>query len=546
MQEKAKKIVGFEYMGPMPDPSNSEDHRPPALRKVPIQEPAFREHVTGSLAVPPSEAPQFRPVYPPPQGPRAMPVPPTPGQPLPAKPAPAPLPPYYGPQFAAPAQPWQAGQQYNRQNGYVYPPAPNGYYPGYYGYPPYAQYGWQPAKPKRDTYQLVISITAFIASLLILLAGLGCLLLLIFMAAVGPRASLGMHKEFAALAQLGAFASAGLVGGGFSLYHSVRVLFLEKKSVHFKLPWFWIFAVLYCIVIAIGGALQYSGEAVVNLPLTFLLIVLAGILPATTFLALGLRRIHFPRNAEWPTTWRRFILALTSGATLAIFLALIFELVLTVVAVLQFGITSVAIDNPNQPIPNDPKGIVFLFLLVSGIAPLVEESVKPLAVVAMVGRIRSAAEAFVLGMAAGIGFDLVETIGYISSGYDHWLNVALERSSAGLLHGFGAGMVALGWYYATHAKSTGKKNRALVTIGCWTYAILQHAIWNGSFGLQLLPAPIGPYLDKGTITLGTITVPSFMLVYIVETVLMLIFFLFITKKLRTIPAEPISPAVKEG
>ncbi|TMC22031.1 MAG: PrsW family intramembrane metalloprotease, partial [Chloroflexi bacterium] len=210
------------------------------------------------------------------------------------------------------------------------------------------------------------------------------------------------------------------------------------------------------------------------------------------------------------------------------------------------GRNRVALDNPDQPIPSDPKAIVFLFILVSGIAPLVEESVKPLAVVAMVGRIRSAAEAFILGMAAGVGFDLVETIGYISSGYDHWLNIALQRSSAGLLHGFGAGMVALGWYYATHANSTGKMNRALVTLGCWTYAILQHAIWNGSFGLQLLPAPIGPYLDNGTIVLGTITVPSFMLVYIVETILMLIFFLFITKKLRTRPAEPISPAINKG
>jgi len=571
----------------MPDPSNGEYHRPSALRKVSIirnqqeksasfeegetqpqpvragpgqafspgaagntyQEPAFREHVTGSLVVPPSEAPQFRPVYPPQQGARIAPLPAAPGQPLPARPVPAPLPPYYGAQPVAAVQQWRAGQQsYGGQNSYAYPPVLNGYYHpgGHYGYPVYPQYGWQPAKPKRDAYQLTISIIAFIASLLILLAGLANLLLLILVAAIGPNTALGIHKEFAAIAQLASFAGAGLVGGGFCLYHSMRVLFFQRKSIPFKLPWFWLFAILYLIVITISGALQYSGNAVMSLPLTLFLIVLAGILPATTFLALAVRRIHFPRNAEWPTTWRRFILALTSGATLAIFLALIFELVLTLVAVLQFGINRVALDNPDQPIPSDPKAIVFLFILVSGIAPLVEESVKPLAVVAMVGRIRSAAEAFILGMAAGVGFDLVETIGYISSGYDHWLNIALQRSSAGLLHGFGAGMVALGWYYATHANSTGKMNRALVTLVCWTYAILQHAIWNGSFGLQLLPAPIGPYLDNGTIVLGTITVPSFMLVYIVETILMLIFFLFITKKLRTRPAEPISPAINKG
>ena len=86
------------------------------------------------------------------------------------------------------------------------------------------------------------------------------------------------------------------------------------------------------------------------------------------------------------------------------------------------------------------------------IAPVVEEAVKPLAVVALIGRIRGAAEAFVLGLACGVGFDMVETSGYIGTGYHDWLNVALVRSGSSLLHGFGAAMVALGWYYLTHAK----------------------------------------------------------------------------------------------
>jgi len=72
----------------------------------------------------------------------------------------------------------------------------------------------------------------------------------------------------------------------------------------------------------------------------------------------------------------------------------------------------------------------------------------------------------------------------------------------------------------------------LLGIGCGTYAVLQHAIWNGSFGLQLLPAPIGPYLDNGVIAIGSLSFPSFMLVYIVETLLMLAFFLYVTGKLR--------------
>jgi hypothetical protein len=145
-------------------------------------------------------------------------------------------------------------------------------------------------------------------------------------------------------------------------------------------------------------------------------------------------------------------------------------------------------------------------------------------------------------MACGIGFDLVETTGYIGRGYQDWLSVALQRSSAGLLHGFGAGMVALGWYFITHRNSTGKTNRILLALGCWGYAILQHALWNGSFGLELLPAPIGPYLADGTLPLGPVTLPAFILVYVVETVLMLIFFLFVTKRLRMKNEEQQPPA----
>ena len=124
-----------------------------------------------------------------------------------------------------------------------------------------------------------------------------------------------------------------------------------------------------------------------------------------------------------------------------------------------------------------------------------EEGFKPLAVVTMIGRIRNASEAFILGMACGIGFDLIETISYMGIGYNGWINVAVDRSTAGLLHGVGAGMMALGWYYITH-KDALKRNHIQIGLGCMLYAILQHAIWNGSFILQFLPDPIGPYLEN--------------------------------------------------
>ena len=193
-----------------------------------------------------------------------------------------------------------------------------------------------------------------------------------------------------------------------------------------------------------------------------------------------------------------------------------------------------------MPVPHNTQQLLFLLLLVSVIAPIIEECVKPLAVEVMIGRLRSAAEAFILGFACGIGFDLIETSGYISLGDSRpWVDTALERSTAGLLHGFGAGMVALGCYYLTHQHSI--NNRIQIGLGCIAYAIIQHAIWNGAFLFALLPAPIGPYLESGTIQIGSYTMQGVVLVYIIESLLIFAFFLFVTGKLRSQQAAQATP-----
>src|SRR5581483_3549667 len=92
---------------------------PRGEERYPLEEPAYQEHVTGSLVVPSSEAPRFRPAYqpygaPPVQWPAGA----QPGRP-PAQPYPG-----YG---------QKPPYNYNGQRGYAYPPMPYaGYYPGYY------------------------------------------------------------------------------------------------------------------------------------------------------------------------------------------------------------------------------------------------------------------------------------------------------------------------------------------------------------------------------------------------------------------------------
>jgi RsiW-degrading membrane proteinase PrsW (M82 family) len=401
----------------------------------------------------------------------------------------------------------------------------------YNGYPPYAYpYPWQPPQPKRDGYLFGVAISSVVGSSLVVLAGLGCLGLLILLTIL-PNTAVSKGQYFASIMLFASLAFAGIVGGGFALYHSIRSAFLQKPSADFSLPRFWIFVLLYLAVIGVAYLLQTQGLAVAFPPLTGVLIALAGIFPALAVLALGVRRLHFPRTARWPTSWRRFTLAIVSGATLSVGLAALLELAFIVLLVRGQPVNPLlCIDQPNISNSNCQNPTIYnvILIIVALVAPLVEETVKPLAVVVLIGRVRSAAEAFVLGLACGIGFDLIETTGYISSGYQDWLNVALIRTGSGLLHGFGAAMVALGWYYLTHPG----KHHVLKALGCWLYAIAQHALWNGSWGLMLLPAPVGSFFSSNAI-IGSIQLPYYEIVNIVEVVLMLIFFIYMTGRLRT-------------
>ena len=506
--------------------SERQDIPQPQQEQEQLVDPQFthREHVTGALPVYPSEAPLFRPTASPPYPPQV---------------------PQQGAGYSPPQQ-WQGyrpqGMPPYQQQGYTYP-AYQGYaplyqsyrgYPGYNGYGPYA---WPAPRPKQDGYRLAVIIISIVGSVLAIFGGLGSILFLLLFI-IGSAASLTGHlitgaQYFSALLTFIAFAIAGVVGGGFSLYHSIRGI-LNKRSASFKLPWFWIFLILYAFVLGTGFALQANGQEVAFPALISFLIILAAIFPALALLALAVRRLHRP---EWATTWRRFTLALTSGATLGIGLALSLELALVFLVVRGTNATNAlqCIENPTSPDCGTFAAFDLIFIIVAIIGPIVEETVKPLGVALYIGRIRGPAEAFLLGMASGIGFALVETVGYIGSGYHDWLAVAIERTDAGLVHGVGAGMVTLGWYYLTHAKS----HRFLKAFGCWFYAVLQHFVLNGTAVLGLLPGPAGTTINSWELNLGFITLPSIEILNTIEAILILLFFFYITGILRK--KSPSSP-----
>jgi RsiW-degrading membrane proteinase PrsW (M82 family) len=392
-----------------------------------------------------------------------------------------------------------------------------------------------PPQPKQDGYLMAMAIVSVIGSSLVLLGGLG-LIFVTLLVAIAPTTSSNGSQQFIAIASLAILLCIWILGGAAGLYQSIRSL-LKKPSANIFLPRFWIFLLLYLAVVGGAFLLQARHLEVAYPALTIALIALAGVFPALALGALGIRRLRSrvarPLKAAWPTSWRRFTVALVSGTSLSIVLAFVLEIVIVFVLAQYVHIqnaqsVALCINTPDAQNCQNPGIYGLLLFVVAVVAPVVEETVKPLAVVLLIGRVRSAAEAFALGMACGIGFDLVETSFYIISGYHDWLNIALLRTGAGLLHGFGAAMVSLGWYYLIH----GKKRRFLRAFACWLYAVLQHAIWNGSWGLVLLPAPIGPFFDNWTLNLGFTSLPGYILINIFEALCMLAFFIYMTGRLR--------------
>jgi len=115
-------------------------------------------------------------------------------------------------------------------------------------------------------------------------------------------------------------------------------------------------------------------------------------------------------------------------------------------------------------------------------------------VVLCIRRLRTPAGAFLMGLGAGCGFAIFESVSiYIGQGQADWIVVALERVGSSLLHGVGAGMAALGWYYLINGR--GVRLRWWRGFGCLAYALFQHGLFNGLALVTSLPGPVSSWLQ---------------------------------------------------
>jgi RsiW-degrading membrane proteinase PrsW (M82 family) len=144
------------------------------------------------------------------------------------------------------------------------------------------------------------------------------------------------------------------------------------------------------------------------------------------------------------------------------------------VARLEQAPTPEAIIQLVAPLLTNPWAVFGLLSVFSGLVPLVEEMLKPLAVWLIAGRRPSPAEGFVAGVLCGAGFGVIESMLYLTEpAQQSWAFLAAGRAGAILLHISTTALI--GWAMAL-AWNKGSYARLGAT---YLLAVLLHGLWNG-------------------------------------------------------------------
>ena len=259
-----------------------------------------------------------------------------------------------------------------------------------------------------------------------------------------------------------------------------------RRSGPFRPRRVWSLGLAFLLALAIGQlALTFDLLPVVTFPLFY---VAAALLPPLMVLALvgwGLGGV---------SRWRDVVLQTSSGALFSTFLAFTLEFtfifglliaIFTVVAARPGGLELLQVLTERLRDPTwlqNPSALAFLarspvvlaaiFLVMSGVVPLVEEGVKTVGVGLLIHRRPGLPEAFLWGVAGGAGFALVEGLFNGAATLETWAPVALLRMGATLMHCFTGGLMGVAWHTLFVA---GRWVRAL---GLYVASVGMHGLWN--------------------------------------------------------------------
>jgi hypothetical protein len=123
-------------------------------------------------------------------------------------------------------------------------------------------------------------------------------------------------------------------------------------------------------------------------------------------------------------------------------------------------------------IAESPTIAVALSSLVAFIAPLSEELLKAIGAILVLSRraVLRLSDAFIAGVAAGLGFAVFEGIGYSLASPEAWQQLILLRAPVVVLHVAATTIVTVGWY---RYRQTGRGFLPYFAVGT-----LLHAGWN--------------------------------------------------------------------
>jgi RsiW-degrading membrane proteinase PrsW (M82 family) len=270
----------------------------------------------------------------------------------------------------------------------------------------------------------------------------------------------------------------GLVCGSLAVAHGVASI-RGRPSQTLRLAPIHVFAIVFAVALGLGSLVL--NFAVVEEFLFPPLFALGAALPTVALLAWALRRLG------WPITWRQGALALVAGATLSIFLAIVLETVLPVLASILIEPLGALAEGFSEVSSTGGfldrlflSPAIIVFLMITAVeAPLPEEFAKALGLT-LFGRrrITEAGQAFAIGMACGAGFAIVENMlyeGLYAQGEGwSWAGITLLRAVGSVMHPLCTGLVALGWFRARRSGGGQLVKAYLLAVGL-------HTLWNGGY-----------------------------------------------------------------
>jgi len=279
------------------------------------------------------------------------------------------------------------------------------------------------------------------------------------------------------------FLTVTLGGGGLTVYQGLQAL-SKRPSRPLRLPPLWAVGGGFVLALAIGLGLQ---RVEICAPLLFpLCLIVAALAPPLAAVVWMLGR------QSGSLTWRRAGVAFVGGATISVVLAIILEVLLPGVVLLLVldlaepvlygleGLFDALAGREAAKVLTSP-GFLFALVELAVVAPLVEETVKPLVTLPLLRHLERPRDALLLGAAAGAGFAVLENVLYATAGLRIWAGILAVRALGAAVHPLGSGLVALGWHGVLRRRPDSGRR----WLGGYGLAIGIHALWNGGIALLL-------------------------------------------------------------